>query len=134
MDKGSTVIDAGVVDFAMSYRKEIMNDQGLCLQVYSKIGDKDTEILRFDCFDQAPHYHYGPENHNIRLHNDKSSSGMVVLRYPLQQPASKWPPVWNQQHRATLQSSSPANVASFQLLSGLTKGRVLPRLGTCLII
>lgn len=85
MDKGSTVIDAGVVDFAMSYRKEIMNDQGLCLQVYSKIGDKDTEILRFDCFDQAPHYHYGPENHNIRLHNDKTTMGGSSLGWTLDQ-------------------------------------------------
>ncbi len=83
MEKGSTVIDAGVVDFAMSYRKEIMNDQGLCVQVYSKIGDKDTEILRFDCFDQAPHYHYGPENHNIRLHNDKTTMGGSSLGWTL---------------------------------------------------
>ena len=83
MEKGSTVIDAGVVDFAMSYRKEIMNDQGLCVQVYSKIGEKDTEILRFDCFDQAPHYHYGPENHNIRLHNDKTTMGGSSLGWTL---------------------------------------------------
>jgi len=75
MDKGSTVIGAGPVEFAMSYRQEIMDDQGLCLQVYAKIDDKDTEILRFDCFDQNPHYHYGPENHNIRLHMDKTTAG-----------------------------------------------------------
>ena len=75
MDKGGTTIDAGSVEFAMSYRKEIMDDQGLCVQVYSEIDGKDTEILRFDCFDQAPHYHYGPENHNIRLHLDKTTSG-----------------------------------------------------------
>ncbi len=75
MDKGNTVIDAGPVEFAMSYRAEIMDDQGLCLQVYSEVDGKDTEILRFDCFDQAPHYHYGPENHNIRLHLDKTTAG-----------------------------------------------------------
>jgi hypothetical protein len=59
----------------MSYRQEIMDDQGLCVQVYSTIDGHDTEILRFDCFDQAPHYHYGPENHNIRLHMDKTTAG-----------------------------------------------------------
>ena len=75
MEKGGTVIHAGPIDFAMSYRQEIMDDQGLCLQVYSKVGDHDTEILRFDCFDQNPHYHYGPENHNIRLHMDKTTAG-----------------------------------------------------------
>ena len=57
----------------MSYRQEIMDDQGLCLQVY--FNNHDTEILRFDCFDQNPHYHYGPENHNIRLHMDKTTAG-----------------------------------------------------------
>ena len=75
MEKGGTVIHAGPIDFAMSYRQEIMDDQGLCLQVYSKINNHDTEILRFDCFDQNPHYHYGPENHNIRLHMDKTTAG-----------------------------------------------------------
>ena len=54
MDKGNTVVDAGLVDIAMSYRKELMPDQGLCIQVYSEIEGKDTEILRFDCFDQDP--------------------------------------------------------------------------------
>ena len=54
MEKGSTVIEAGAVDFAMSYRKEIMDDQGLCVQVYADVAGKDTEILRFDCFDQGP--------------------------------------------------------------------------------
>jgi hypothetical protein len=75
MEKGGTVIEAGPVSFAMSYRKELMPDQGLCLQVYSDVDGKDTEILRFDCFDQAPHYHYGPENHNIRLNMDKTTAG-----------------------------------------------------------
>ncbi len=75
MEKGGTVIDAGDVSIAMGYRDEIMDDQGLCVQVYSQIGGKDTEILRFDCFDQAPHYHYGPENQNIRLFMDKTTAG-----------------------------------------------------------
>ena len=75
MEKGGTTFDAGPVEFTMSYRQEIMDDQGLCLQVDSEIDGNDTEILRFDCFDQAPHYHYGPENHNIRLFMDKTTAG-----------------------------------------------------------
>jgi hypothetical protein len=75
MDKGEVTFDAGAVSVAMGYRKEIMDDQGLCLQVYSEVDGKDTEILRFDCFDQAPHYHYGPENHNVRLFMDKTTAG-----------------------------------------------------------
>ena len=75
MEKGDTIINIGAVDIAMNYRKDLMPDQGLCVQVYGKVGDKDTEILRFDCFDQTPHYHYGPENHNIRLNMDKTTVG-----------------------------------------------------------
>ena len=78
MEKGKTVIDCGPVSVAMNYRKELMPDQGLCIQVYGEVGEKDTEILRFDCFDQDPHYHYGTENKNIRLHMDKTTAGNPV--------------------------------------------------------
>lgn len=78
MDKGTTVIDAGAVSIAMRYRDEIMDDQGLCVQVYAEADGKDTEILRFDCFDQHPHYHYGPENFNIRLDMDKTTAGNAL--------------------------------------------------------
>ena len=75
MEKGSTRFDLGPIEVAMSYRQEINDDQGLCVQVYSSIDGEDTEVLRFDCFDQTPHYHYGPENHNIRLNMDKTTAG-----------------------------------------------------------
>ncbi|CAI8044849.1 hypothetical protein GBAR_LOCUS24841 [Geodia barretti] len=52
-----------------------MPDQGLCVQVFGKVDDNDVEILRFDCFDQLPHYHYGPANNNIRLNMDKTTVG-----------------------------------------------------------
>jgi len=73
VEKASTVIDAGAVSIAMDYRKELMPDQGLMIQVYGNVEGEDTEILRFDCFDQDPHYHYGPMNHNVRLHMDKTT-------------------------------------------------------------
>ena len=78
MDKGDTVINAGAIDVAMSYRKELMPDQGLNIQVFGEVDGEDTEILRFDCFDQAPHYHYGPMNHNVRLFLDKTTAGNPV--------------------------------------------------------
>ena len=74
MEKEGIVIDAGAVDITLNYRPG-MADQGLGVQVYAMIDDKETEILRFDCFDQTPHYHYGPENHNIRLNMDKTTAG-----------------------------------------------------------
>ena len=74
MDKGSVVFNAGHVDITLEYRA-LMPDQGLCVQVFGKVDDNDVEILRFDCFDQLPHYHYGPANNNIRLNMDKTTVG-----------------------------------------------------------
>lgn len=74
MDKGSVVFNGGAVDITLEYR-ELMPDQGLCVQVFGQAEGQDTEILRFDCFDQLPHYHYGPANHNIRLNMDKTTVG-----------------------------------------------------------
>ncbi len=74
MDKGHLVYKAGAIDITLEYRA-LMADQGVCVQVYANVDGKDTEILRFDCFDQAPHYHYGPENHNMRLFLDKTTCG-----------------------------------------------------------
>ena len=74
MDKGSVIFNAGPVDITLEYRA-LMPDQGLCVQVFGKVDDNDVEILRFDCFDQLPHYHYGPANNNIRLNMDKTTVG-----------------------------------------------------------
>jgi len=74
VDKGTFVYDTGAVEITLEYRA-LMADQGVCAQVYANVDGKDTEILRFDCFDQAPHYHYGPENHNVRLSLDKTTCG-----------------------------------------------------------
>ncbi len=88
MDKGSLVFNAGHVDITLEYRA-LMPDQGLCVQVFGKVDDNDVEILRFDCFDQLPHYHYGPANNNIRLNMDKTTVGnpfgwtMDILRTKL---------------------------------------------------
>ena len=78
MDIAETKIAAGAVSFAIQYRDNrnaANSDQGVSIQV---VGDKDgreVELLRFDCFDQNPHYHYGPENHNERIFIDKTTAG-----------------------------------------------------------
>ena len=75
MDKGATVVSAGAVEVAMSYRNDIPGDAGLCIQVYAEVDGRDTELLRFDCFANAPHYHYGPEQNNERLMLDVTAAG-----------------------------------------------------------
>ena len=75
MEKGETVVPAGAVEIAMSYREDIPGDAGLCIQIYAEVDGQDTELLRFDCFTNAPHYHYGPELGNERLMLDATAAG-----------------------------------------------------------
>jgi hypothetical protein len=75
MDKGESVIASGNVEFALQYRNDIPGDEGLCIQIYAPVSGADTELLRFDCFATAPHYHYGPEADDERLMFDATASG-----------------------------------------------------------
>ena len=75
MDKGTTVIAASAVEVAMRYRDDIAGDAGLSIQVYASVDGTDTELLRIDCFANAPHYHYGPEQEDERLMLDQTTAG-----------------------------------------------------------
>ena len=75
MDKGETVIGVSAVEIAMAYRDDIPGDAGLSLQVYANVDGTDTELLRIDCFANAPHYHYGPEKDDERLMLDQTTAG-----------------------------------------------------------
>jgi hypothetical protein len=77
MEFGKTIVDAGAVQFALAYR-DLYTDQGVCLQALGEIDGKTTELLRFDCFDQAPHYHYGPEKKNEAFQLDKTTAGNAL--------------------------------------------------------
>ena len=68
-------IDAGTIAFAMRYRDDIAGDEGLCIEVRADVDGHDTELLRFDCFRVAPHYHYGPEADDERLMLDSTAAG-----------------------------------------------------------
>ena len=68
-------IEAGGIVFAMRYRDDIAGDEGLCIEVRAELEGRDTELLRFDCFAVAPHYHYGPEADDDRLMLDATSAG-----------------------------------------------------------
>ncbi|HSF31838.1 MAG TPA: hypothetical protein VLK82_15350, partial [Candidatus Tectomicrobia bacterium] len=82
MDIGKTKIACGPICFALQYR--LLDggaphsqgaggrggseaDQGVCIQVVGRVDGKETELLRFDCFDNRPHYHYEPEKKNVRI-------------------------------------------------------------------
>ncbi len=75
MKVGQARIDAGGIAFAMRYRDDISGDEGLCIEVRAEVDGHDTELLRFDCFRVAPHYHYGPEADDERLMLDLTAAG-----------------------------------------------------------
>src|SRR5262249_6864812 len=70
-------VEAGAVTFSLHYRA-LMPDQGVCIQVMGDVSGKKTELLRFDCVDQAPHYHYAPLAKNERRDIDKTTAGNPV--------------------------------------------------------
>ena len=73
--EGKTRVDAGAIAFAMRYRDDIAGDEGLCIEVRADVDGEDTELLRFDCFRVAPHYHYGPQADDERLMLDLTAAG-----------------------------------------------------------
>jgi len=77
MELGATKIEAGAVTFALQYRA-LMPDQGVSLQVAGEVDGQCKELLRFDCFDQRPHYHYDPGDKNERYDMDKTTAGNPI--------------------------------------------------------
>jgi hypothetical protein len=90
---GDKKISAGAVTFALQYRDLDGGaphrqgaggagggyaDQGVCIQVIGEVEGKETELLRFDCFDNNPHYHYAPENKNVRVMLDQTVTGNPI--------------------------------------------------------
>ena len=76
-NRGTHVFEAGNIRFGLEMRRQRMGDGGLAVHVLADLGGstansyvEETEILAFDCFWQAPHYHYGPRNKNHRIYWD----------------------------------------------------------------
>ena len=93
MDRGKTTIDAGAVTFELHHQNldggaphtmgagsmgGINATQGVTIQVVGQLQGKETELLRFDCFDIDPHYHYGPENNHERIMMDPTTAGNPI--------------------------------------------------------
>ena len=77
MKAGNTQIEAGAVTFALRYRP-LMEDQGVSIQVLGEAEGEMAEMLRFDCFDQRPHYHYAPNAADVRYDMDKTTAGNPI--------------------------------------------------------
>ncbi|MEW6749436.1 MAG: hypothetical protein AB1505_00475 [Candidatus Latescibacterota bacterium] len=56
-------IRAGGLEFRVEYRR-FGGDQGPAISVFGEVDGSPVQVLRFDCFDQVPHYHYDPDGVN----------------------------------------------------------------------
>ena len=89
-ERGDTIIGDGSIKFGIEYR-DLLHDQGVCIHVLGDVSEDDEhELLRFDCFDHEPHYHYGPQKRNQRLMLDKTTEG-DSLDWTLQQIKDRLP-------------------------------------------
>jgi len=77
-NRGKYMFEAGNIRFGLEMRT-LGADGGLAIHVLSDLVGKpsdsfseETELLAFDCFRLAPHYHYGPRNKNHRIFWDKT--------------------------------------------------------------
>jgi len=78
-NRGTDIFEAGNFRFGLELRKQAGGDGGLAIHVLADLAGtpgrsytEETELLAFDCFREAPHYHYGPRNKNHRIFWDKT--------------------------------------------------------------
>lgn len=77
-NRGTDMFEAGNIRFGLEMR-ELNGDGGLAIHVLSDLAGtpndtytEETELLAFDCFRNAAHYHYGPRNKNHRIYWDRT--------------------------------------------------------------
>src|SRR5919109_1275381 len=64
-------IGVGGLRFNVRY-SNTNTDRGQSLQFLGEVDGKRVQLLRFDCFENQPHFHYDPEGKNNQLRMDKT--------------------------------------------------------------
>ena len=105
MDIGKDKVACGPICFALQYRdidggaphKQGAGspggshaDQGVVVQVVGTVDGAERELLRFECFDNNPHYHYDPAGANVSVMLDPTVTGNP-LRWSMTQMRRKLP-------------------------------------------
>ena len=67
-NRGDVVIEAGPIRFGVENR-----EPGIAIHIHGDLDGEEKELLTFDCFDEEPHYHYGPRAKNQRLYIDTTA-------------------------------------------------------------
>jgi hypothetical protein len=74
---GRLETEAGGLRFQVENRR-FGNDGGLAIRVYADVDGKEAQVLRFDCFEKVPHYHFDPDGLNAQLTLDRAVVPDVV--------------------------------------------------------
>ena len=53
--------------FNVRYANARTGDRGPSLRIYGDVEGKPVQLLRFDCFENQPHFHYDPTGKNNRI-------------------------------------------------------------------
>ncbi len=69
MAEQGLTIEVGGLCFNVRY-SSLTNDHGPSLRIYGEVEDKPVQLLRFDCFEHDPHFHYDPDGKNNLLRLD----------------------------------------------------------------
>ena len=142
-----TRIDAGAVSFSIGYysrdggvahgtapgaRGGQNPDQGLSLQVRGEVNGEDTELLRFDCFEIAPHYHYAPARENTQVMLDPVVTGnpigwafeQIATRLPAMLTKAGYPEVATRVNATALMEALPEAEATARHIAATRRATV----------
>ena len=73
MAEQGLTIGVGELRFNVRYSNTRTGDRGPSLRIYGDVEGKPVQLLRFDCFEGQPHFHYDPEGKNNQLRMDKAN-------------------------------------------------------------
>ena len=67
MAEQGLTIGVGELRFNVRYTRARTGDHGPSLRIYGDVEGKPVQLLRFDCFEHEPHFHYDPDGKNNRI-------------------------------------------------------------------
>lgn len=67
-------VELGGLQFRVECRAT-PDDRGPAIRVFGIVGGEPVQVLRFDCFEDDPHYHYDPTGTNTMFHLDPLTMG-----------------------------------------------------------
>jgi hypothetical protein len=130
-ERGDIIIGEGNIKIGLEYR-DLLSDQGVCVHALAEVDGEEVELLRFDCFDHAPHYHYGPEKRNERLMLDKTTEG-DSLDWTMRQLRTRLPEMLDRAGYAELASDLDVDAIATTLDEAETEARKLSREGRAVV-